>query len=285
MINFLKSYFFRGTSLFYFHICLVVTYLCTMSIVFFERLPSRGEIGIPATLIGHISRTALSDPLLFEFSRGAFALFGLLWCLQLLTPLTSWLTSLSYLVFASMIFENSPGAERHSIHMVPMVFLTFSLYYSFYWREIKESLKGKLNKQVLGPSWGFDLLVVAIGMSHSWAGISKIVESGLQWPNGHSLQIWVYLWGLDNFLNKLVLGYNGFALFGQWAVLIVETSAIGALFFKKNRFWWACVLVSFHLVNQWMWGWNFLYWCPIILFCYGNDFVNIRLRKDLSLKN
>ncbi|MCR9204147.1 MAG: hypothetical protein NXH75_06195, partial [Halobacteriovoraceae bacterium] len=68
MIEFLKRFFFRGTRLFYFHLCLVVTYLCTMSIIFSETLPTRGEVGIPATLIGHLSRSALSDPLLFEVS-------------------------------------------------------------------------------------------------------------------------------------------------------------------------------------------------------------------------
>lgn len=279
-----KGYFFRETRLFYFHLCLVVSFLSTLSIIFFEKLPSKGEVGIPATFLGHFIREALSNPLYFELSRGLFVLFGLLWCIQIFTPITSWLTSLSYLFFSSMIFENSPGAERHSIHMVPMVFLTFSLYYQFYYRELRESVSStfKINKNIVGPSWGFDMLVLAIGMSHSWAGISKVVESGLGWANGTSLQLWVHLWGLDNFLNKMVLSSKEFAIFSQWAVLIVEASAGVALCFKRYRFLWACLLVFFHLINQWMWGWNFLYWCPIILVCYGNDLVDIYLNKGFS---
>lgn len=282
-----KRFFFRETRLIFFHFCFIVTYLSTLSIIFSERLPQAGEIGIPATMIGYFAREALSEPLNFEVSRLLFVIFGALWSFHIWVPLTSWLTALSYLFFSSMIFENSLGAERHSIHMVPMLFLTFALYYQFYWQELKQAANWKLrfSLQPKGPSWGFDLLVLAIGMSHSWAGISKVLESGFAWANGDSLRLWVYLWGLDNFLNQTILANQQFALFCQWAVLIVESTAVMALLFTRKRFFWACVLVFFHLVNQWMWGWNFLYWCPIILSCYASDLFDLLAKKVSSLRS
>ncbi|GEM_PF-5385466 len=286
MNNTLKHYFFKNTNLFYLHLCLIVCYLSTCSIIFYEKLPTVGEIGVPATLIGHFFREALSNPIIFDYSRIVFLVAGGLWSLNLLTPFTGWLTSLSYLLFTSMIFENSPGAERHSIHLVPMLFLIFSIYYQFYSQELKNSISipNGIKLDISGPRWCIDLLVFVIGINHSWAGFSKFLESGLGWSNGISLQLWVHMWGQDNYLNDLIINSTRFAIFSQWSVIIVESSAVCAFFFRKNRVWWGLLLIFFHLVNQWMWGWNFLYWCPIILLCYSSDFAELILKNNLKIK-
>lgn len=285
MIRVINNHFFKDQPLIIFHGSLVIAFLSSLYFVATQDLPYKGEVGIPATILGFFFRDQLSDPNFFNGSRYLWYIFGSLWCLNVLPRVSATIAGLSYLWFSSMLFENSPGAEIHSVHMYPMMILLYMAFYLFYGKETQKCFHPKkgIDLNVTGPRWGLELIVYTIGISHSWAGISKIMDSGLNWANGVSLQLWVYLWGLDNFMNDLVINYTTFAKFSQWSVLIVESSAVIAFFLRgKSRFLAGVLLVSFHLVNQYMWGWNFLYWCPSILICYAGDVLEPNLERIFS---
>lgn len=261
-----KERFFYPIAAMYVDLILVVLFLSGANVAFKSKLTIRGEWGEPATILGHLIPNLIDSQVLYGWSQIIFYISGLLWISRRLPIISPIICSLAYLLITSMLFESSPNAEKHSVHMLPNLFLILAAYDLFFFSELKASRKNwQLYQQESHlPGWILELFVFTIGICHSWAGISKLLESGLSWVNGTSLQIWVKLWGGENLLNNAVLNSFTFAWFSQAAVLIIETLAIFVFIDKKRRLYWGGLIVVFHLVNEYMWGWMFLHWCPII---------------------
>ena len=192
---------------------------------------------VPVTALSFLPEQILASRSLFLVCRLGLLVGGVLWALQLVLPVSCWLSVGCMTAVVAMSYENSTHIS-HVYHLTNMVLLIHALWYQFHYREIRVALlKGVFWQSPLYPNWTFMLSVFCIALFHTYAGLSKLVVSGPEWANGVSLQLWVHLWGRDNsFVNELIVSNRQAAIALQVATLVIETTAIAAVFSRWFRF-------------------------------------------------
>lgn len=210
------------------YIAITKTY-STLPIFFGERVS-------PVTVLSFLPESILTSSLVFKVCRDALLVAGILWTFQLLLPLSCWITVLSFTAIVALFYENASHIA-HVFNLANIVLIIHAMWYQFYHREIKESLaRGRFWRTHIYPKWVVFLSVFCIAIYHTYAGVSKLAESGLQWANGVSLQLWLHLWGLeDSFLSELLVSNRSIAIATQAITLLFETGAILAILSRKFR--------------------------------------------------
>lgn len=205
----------------------------------------------------------LPDKMVFSesvlvFLKYVFFVFSLLWLAQRLLPLSSWVAATSFTLIVALYQEQRPYVD-HMFHMTNMVLWIYALWYHFYADAIRRSLSAsRFWKSHLFPRWVYSLTLAYIALFYTFAGISKCIDGGLDWPNGVSMQLWVLLWGKkDSHLVELVLSNRALAKSLQWGALVLETGALLMLPFPRLRPVFGFGLVGFHIGQQLIFGWAF----------------------------
>ena len=135
------------------------------------------------------------------------------------------------------------GLNRHVKRALPtvrgqdLVLFVHAMWYHFHASDIRMALARRVFwLSRIYPGWVHSLSLFCIGIYHSNAALSKLVQSGIDWPNGLSLQLWVHLMGREHSLaNTLIFSSRSTAALLQWAVLVVEASALVAVFVPRLR--------------------------------------------------
>lgn len=190
----------------------------------------------PATVLSFLPVEVLTSRLLFQFFRWILVVTGILWSLQLFVPFSSWVCVFAYTVTVAMVFENSSQIS-HTKNLANIVLFVHATWYHFHASDIRRALASNAFwVSRIYPGWTYCLSLFCIAIYHSNAALAKILESGIHWPNGISLQLWIHLMGRENSLaNTLLLSDRSTAAIIQWAVLCVEASAIMAVFLPRFR--------------------------------------------------
>jgi hypothetical protein len=173
---------------------------------------------------------------------------ALLWLMGWATPWSCWLATLSFTGLWSLHMENTTNGA-HIFNVSNQLLVVQSLWITLKHREIRAAVKaGKYWTTALYPNWAFWLAIGFIGLFHSYAGLAKILHSGLDWPNGTSLQLWAYWDGrLDSWTREIMISNRSFTVIMQWATLIFETAGILALFNRQLRLLIGLALISFYI--------------------------------------
>lgn len=195
-----------------------------------------GERNSPVTILSFLPEDVLTSWLLFTVCRWFLVIAGSLWALQLLLPLSCWLTVVAFTAVVALFNENA-STISHIFNLPTIVLIIHAMWYHFYHRAITQSLaRGCFWRTCIYPYWVFYLSVFCIAMFHTNAGLSKLTESGPLWANGVSLQLWLHLWGRhDSFLSALIVSNRSLAIALQGSTLVIETGAILAIFSAKMR--------------------------------------------------
>lgn len=197
---------------------------------------SEGLRNSPATVLSFLPEAILTAPLAFHFFRWLLVVAGILWALQLLVPLSAWVCVFAYTITVAIIFENSSQID-HTRNLANLVLFVHAMWYHFYAGDIRTALSRNVFWiSRVYPWWIHCLSLYCIAIYHSNAALSKLLQSGIQWPNGLSLQLWVHLMGREPSLaNPVILSSRTGASLMQWAALLVEASAIVAVFCPRLR--------------------------------------------------
>ena len=212
-----------------------------------------------ASVFSFLPNEILTNPLVFESLRWVLPIAGVLWSLHVLTPLSSWLTVVSFTGVVALYYENSSHIA-HTYNLAVLVLLVHAGWYHFRRREIGAAIKsGTFWESTLYPGWVFHLSVLCIAVFHTYAGLSKLWVSGFGWANGQSLQLWIHLWGVDSGLKEFLLSNRTAAMGLQVATLVLESCAVLAIISTPWRWAVGVALMGLYLGILATFNFNFQY--------------------------
>jgi hypothetical protein len=199
-----------------------------------------------ATLLFWLPDAVLASAATFWLFRGLLLVGTFLWLANRWLPWSCWLTTLGFTGLWSLHVENTYNSA-HIFHMTNMLLVIQSIWYTADAAAIRRSLAERAYWQApLVPRWVSLTAIAYIGVFHTAAGISKLVESGPGWASGTSLQIWTYLWGYPwSPTTWIIVGSRTLTRCLQIATLIVETAGVLAIF-PRLRPWIGLGLVGFY---------------------------------------
>ena len=207
-----------------------------------------------ATILSFLPTEILTSQIVFLGFRWLFVVAGILWILQLLLPISSWVCVIAYTITIGMIFENSSQIS-HTKNLANIVLFVHALWYHFHARDIRMALaRNTFWVSSIYPGW-----IYTLSLFHSNAALAKVLESGFRWPNGLSLQLWIELMGREgSVVNELILSNRSVAALMQWVVLCVEASAILAVVFQQLRVAIGVALLGLYVGIADSFGYSFL---------------------------
>lgn len=202
----------------------------------------------PATVFAWLPSWMLHDPNTFLSFRLALFLGATLWLLNLALPWSCWLTTLGFTGLWSLHMETTTNGA-HIFNATNQLLVVQSLWYTFFASDIRAALAGRrFWSTPLYPRWAYLLGLCYLGLFHTSAGLAKWLASGLDWPNGVSLQLWAYWDGRpESWLREAMINHRPLVVVMQWLTLIFETAGILGLFSRRLRPWIGLMLVSFYV--------------------------------------
>lgn len=218
----------------------------------------RPVVGDPVTLLAWLPAEVLFDDVLYWTLRWAFVGFAVLWALHLALPWSSWLAALAFTATVS-VYQQRWSSVDHTLHVTNMALLAWALGYHAAAGVMRRARRqGRFWSTPVFPRWTRWLAVVHVALFYGLAGISKLRVSGLDWPNGLSLQLWIHVFGQrDTAMSQWLLGHRGAAAAVQWAALTVELSALAAPLSRLARPVVGLALVAMHVGIWRSFGWSF----------------------------
>jgi hypothetical protein len=218
----------------------------------------RGQRAGPATLLSGLPDALLLDRRVFLGCGLLFFAGAALWLARRALPWSSWLAALAFTALVALYLESASQAT-HVAHLTNQLLLVYALWYHVEARAIRAADRaGRFWSTPLYPRWAHELSVLAVGLFYGWAGLSKLLASGLAWPNGTSLQLWVRLFGdAEAWASRLILADRRVAEAMQWLALLGETSGLLAIVWPRARPLVGATLIAFHLGQIAVFGWGF----------------------------
>ncbi len=197
-------------------------------------------------------------PATFYASGAAFAVGASLWLAGRGVPWSSWLAALGFTALMALQMEGS-CQTTHVAHATNLLLIVNALWYHCDGPEIRRArAAGRFWQTPLYPGWAYGLSVFCLGMFYGWSGLSKLKASGLAWPNGLSLQLWVRLWGdPDSWATRLILADRRLARFLQTTTLLGELGGLVAVVSRRLRPLVGLALIGFHGGAIAVFGWGF----------------------------
>jgi hypothetical protein len=212
----------------------------------------------PASVLSLVPEPWLLDERVSLGCGLVFFVSGALWLGRLLLPWSSILAALSFTGVIALYLENA-HQETHVAHATNMLLILYALWYWVDAQEIRSACKaGQFWAMPLYPRWVYSLSVFYLGMFYGLSGTMKLLESGLDWPNGVSMQLWVSLWGNpESWLTSLILAKREIARGLQVATLVIETSGFLAIVLPPLRPVIGLALIGLHVGIVAVFGWAF----------------------------
>jgi hypothetical protein len=212
----------------------------------FERI--EGTPQGPVTVFSWLPDVIRNNDNTFYAFRAMLVLGATLWLLNRALPWSCWLTTLGFTGLWSMHMETTTNGA-HIFNAANQLLVVQSLWYTFFARDIREALaQRRFWTTSLYPHWVYLLGLFYLGLFHTAAGLAKLAASGLDWPNGVSLQLWAYWDGRPgSWTRELMIHYRPVVVVMQWLTLIFETAGIIGLFLRRLRPWIGLMLVSFYI--------------------------------------
>jgi hypothetical protein len=212
----------------------------------------------PASVLSFLPDAVLLHDGLFRLGGLLFFLGAVLWAVGVGVPWSGWLASLGFTAVVALYLERSTQAT-HVAHLTDLLLLLYALWYHLYACEIRQArARGCFWTEPLYPRWVHAASVFVVGTFYGFSGLNKWLKSGLAWPNGLSLQLWVRLWGdPDSVWVRLLLSDRRPAAALQWATLLAETGGFVAILSRRLRPLIGLALIGFHVGAICVFGWGF----------------------------
>lgn len=227
-------------------IWILITYSIVLAILppVFHEGPQADHI---ATSIGWLPEAILRNPWTHHACRLALVVSALSWLVGVGLPWSAWSTAISFTLVWALRMENVANGA-HIFHATTWLLWIHAAWMHFVQREWKAARQaGRLRQTRLYPRWVFLLSVFALGVFHTWAGLTKMLESGLDWGDGLSLQLWVYLWGYPaSPFTQLILSHRLIAAAMQTGAMFIEALSFLTWFGKWPRLILGVAILGFY---------------------------------------
>ncbi|MCY2943882.1 MAG: hypothetical protein WCO91_04925 [Gemmataceae bacterium] len=244
------------------------------------------EPNIFATILSPFRGTLLAHPMLELGLVIGMWTFGVLWLCQRCLPISPWLCA-AFFTFAWAVRLENMGKTIHVSHLSALM-----LWILAWWRQTTLSefrlakAQGTPWSGLYYPEWVFQSCLLGVCFFYGWAGWSKLAESGLDWPNGISMQIWTRLWGNPHFFaTQWILDSRPLAIVLQAMSIVFEVFAPLAIL-PRCRFWIGLGLVAMHLGIITVFGWGFhgnMIFIALLMFPFRSWLEEGRLNLTLFL--
>lgn len=208
----------------------------------------------PRTLEHILSPAALLPAEIWQ-SESIFSIFKIisicgliLWALNVYVPIVAVIGALG---FTSVNAFSVTGQiyVRHQPHVINMLLIFYTLWALTRSKEQHAAPRfWGIGRVAPYPVWLYTLCVFYISTTYTFSGLTKILYSGLDWPNGVSLQLWC--WGgaeYGNIARSLCLFDSRIAATLQAIVLLAESTCLLAYRFPRLRPLYGITLIGFHL--------------------------------------
>ena len=200
----------------------------------------------------------LGSPALHLGARILCLVSAVAWALRLATPVSGWVTAISFTVLASVATE-SLAYTRHQFNGLNMLLFVFAAWSHLYGRELKAAKLSELSELRAFPAWVYWTSVAYLALTYTYSGWTKLYYGGLDWANGTTLQLWVSVNGVGRapWLERLIVEQRDLTAGMQWVALLAEAGCLLALTNLWARLAIGLVLVGFHLSVELLFGFNF----------------------------
>lgn len=218
----------------------------------------------PRAILHPFSITALlpgswwQNPTLFLVLKTVSIAAILCWALHLYTPVSALLASGGLL----LLLSNSIAGQIYARHQpyVPAVLLAI---YAIWGVSRRAQIKSaptlwRFGKAAHYPKWVYNLSLLYLTSTYSFAGLSKVIASGAGWVNGVSLQLWCWSGSQSLVPIRAICLYDRWiALGAQTLVLLTELTCVFCFFIHRLRRAYGLALIGFHLSVEVLFGFHF----------------------------
>ena len=240
-----------------------------------------------STLLFWLPDAVLGSAAMFWLFRGLLAVGIALWAAQRWIPWSCWLTVVGFTGLWSMHVENTYNTA-HIFHLANNLLVIQAIWHTADAAAIRDALaRQTFWTTPLVPRWVSLASIAYIGIFHTAAGLSKLVESGPGWASGTSLQIWTYLWGYSwSPATWLITSSRTLTRILQIATLVFETAGILALI-PRLRPWIGLGLLAFYggVLATFDYGFQFNALFTALYFLPCEAWINERERARLLTAN
>ncbi|WP_413578418.1 hypothetical protein ACLVWU_07755 [Bdellovibrio sp. HCB290] len=213
---------------------------------------SAGDIH-PVSLVGYLPTALIENKMAFQICTGIFLISTTLWLLKLAPKILSIVSALFFILSTSWYLQNEPfGDHRQSVFSLLLILLA-------------------LREWGLLQYYFYKTAAVVVLSFYCLAGWEKIFYSGLSWPNGTTLQVFVHSMGyMESYLGRAILHNHNLAVFFQWAILILECGAFVILTGPRFLRWiWLVALVGFHIGIEEIFHYRYYLHLIIVLYLFA----------------
>ena len=231
---------------------IAVTWLLCLFALVLACLPIEFASGVRSTqgasVFSWLPEAILRSGLFFTGVRIVLAVSAVCWIFRVAVPVFCWITTFAFMLMWSLRMENLTNGA-HIFNVTNMLMFIHALWYQFYWREMKSSIgAGMLWKTACYPRWVFMLSLFYLGWFHTLAGVTKIVNSGIGWGNGVSLQLWTELFGNTSTpFAQTILFDSRLTAVMQTGALVIECVSILCIFSSRLRYGVGIGLIGFYI--------------------------------------
>ena len=201
-----------------------------------------------ATVFSWMPESIIRSPELFFGVRVVLFVSAFMWALRVAIPFSCWLTVAAFTMSWALRMENLTNGA-HIFNVTNWLLIIHAMWFHFRHREIKNAIGDSTFWETkLYPRWVFWLCVFYLGWFHSLAGFSKILNSGFDWGNGVSLQLWTELFGWKpSPFGKLLLWDVRLTAWMQTGALALECLSIFCILNRWFRYAIGFALFGFYL--------------------------------------
>ena len=201
-----------------------------------------------ATIFAWLPEFVLRNAIFFTTVRVLLILSAILWAAKIAVPISCWTTTILFALMWSLRMENLTNGA-HIFNVTNMLLLIHAMWFQFYHADMKASKDaGTFWQTPTYPRWVFMLSVFYLGWFHSLAGFTKILNTGLGWGNGVSLQLWTQVFGETSSPFAQVILYDSrLTAWLQTGALAIECLSILCIFHWLIRYAVGFGLIGFYI--------------------------------------
>lgn len=241
---------------------LVVAYGAVMVIVHpwmalpvIEGDPNPGVV----TLISWLPESWQHSRTAFLVARGVAIVGAVGWLSTRFVPWSAWATVAGFTISNALFLESWVHAS-HTSHLLTQVLLVHALWFHVERRALREAwATGRFWSTEVQPGWVVEASIALVAAYHAHAGLSKLLDSGLSWANGTTMQLLVHQFGQPEagWLTSWIVASRPLAQLLQVAALLVEVGAVFLVVPGAHRAVIGLGLVGFYAGVLTIFGWPF----------------------------
>jgi hypothetical protein len=202
------------------------------------------------SVLSFLPDSVLRSHALFHGLRVSFCVLALAWAFGWLLPWSSWGATATFTALMAQAQESS-GGPSHSMNLITQVLWVFALWFQLEHAAMAQARRrGDYWHAALQPRWVVLLPIGMIGWLYTLSGMTKLVDSGLGWADGLSMQLWVLAFGRRGPLFDLMIEQRALVAALQWLTLVFETSAVLCVAIRPLRWLAGAMLTGFHFGQQ-----------------------------------